>query len=96
MKNSLSLIFILVFTCGVFAKSKYTVSGYVKDMANGESSVGTSVYIKEILKGTTTNNSGFYSITIAEGEYTLVVSYIGYKSIEQKITLNKNIRHIDK
>lgn len=92
VKSSLSLIFILVFTCGVFAQSKFTVSGYVKDMANGESSVGTSVYIKELLKGTTTNNSGFYSITIDEGKYTLVISYIGYKSIEQKITLNKNIR----
>ena len=74
------------------AQNKYTISGYVKDKSNGESSLGATVYIKELLKGTTTNSSGYYSITIAEGEYTLAVSYIGYKTIEQKINLNKDIR----
>ena len=76
----------------VTAQKKYTISGYVKDKADGENSVGASVYIKELLKGTTTNAYGFYSITIDEGEYTLVVSYIGFKNIEQKVTLNKNLR----
>ena len=92
MKNSIILFLLILFSCGLFAQNKYTISGYVKDQTNGESSVGATVYIKELLKGTTTNNSGFYSITIQEGEYTLVISYVGFKSIEQKINLNKNIR----
>ncbi|MFB0925214.1 MAG: carboxypeptidase-like regulatory domain-containing protein, partial [Vicingaceae bacterium] len=92
MKNSLIIIFITLFSSGIFAQNKYTVSGYVKDKANGESSLGATVYIKELLKGTTTSASGFYSITIEEGEYTLAFSYIGYKTFEKKIVLDKNIR----
>ncbi|PCI98399.1 MAG: TonB-dependent receptor [Flavobacteriales bacterium] len=92
MKNSLLFLFFSLFILSVSAQQKYTVSGYVKDKTNGESSLGATVYIKEILKGTTTNSSGFYSITIEEGEYTLAISYIGFKTIEQKIILNKNIR----
>jgi outer membrane receptor for ferrienterochelin and colicin len=92
VKNSLIIIFITLFSSGIFAQNKYTVSGYVKDKANGESSLGATVYIKELLKGTTTSASGFYSITIEEGEYTLAFSYIGYKTFEKKIVLDKNIR----
>ncbi|MBL4669208.1 MAG: TonB-dependent receptor, partial [Flavobacteriales bacterium] len=92
MKNILFFLFISLFFFQASAQKKHTVSGYVKEKSNGESSVGATVFIKEILKGTTTNTSGFYSITIEEGEYTLVVSYIGFKDIEQKINLNKNIR----
>jgi outer membrane receptor for ferrienterochelin and colicin len=91
VRNIFCILFISVFVFQAVAQNKYTVSGYVKEKANGENSVGATVYIKEILKGTTTNNFGFYSITIAEGEYTLVVSYIGFKNIEQAITLDKNI-----
>ncbi|MBL4593337.1 MAG: TonB-dependent receptor, partial [Flavobacteriales bacterium] len=92
MKNILLFLFISLFVFQASAQKKYTVSGYVKDKSNGESSIGATVYIKELLKGTTTNTYGFYSITIEEGEYTLVISYIGFKKIEQKINLNKNIR----
>jgi hypothetical protein len=92
VKNGLILFFLMLFSSGLFAQNKYTVSGYVKDKSNGENSVGATVYIKELLKGTTTNNSGFYSITIEEGAYTLVISYVGFKSIEQKINLTKDTR----
>ena len=92
VKNILFILFVSLFVVQASAQKKHTVSGYVKDKANGESSFGATVYIKEILKGTTTNSSGFYSITIAEGEYTLVISYVGFKKIEQKINLNENIR----
>ncbi len=92
MKPLLVVFLISLFAFQASAQKKYTISGYVKDKATGENSVGASVYIKELLKGTTSNTYGFYSITIEEGEYTLVVSYIGFKEIEQKVVLNKNIR----
>lgn len=73
-------------------KEKFTISGYVKDVSNGEYSVGASVYIKELLKGGNTNEYGFYSITVESGTYHLIVSYIGYKTIEKEIVLDKDIR----
>ncbi|PJB15269.1 MAG: TonB-dependent receptor [Flavobacteriales bacterium CG_4_9_14_3_um_filter_32_8] len=94
MKNSLLILFsfLFVFHSDVFSQKKYTISGYVKDKANGENSVGASIYIKELLKGNTSSTYGYYSITIEEGEYTIVVSYMGYKDIEQKISLHKDLR----
>jgi hypothetical protein len=72
--------------------AKFTVSGYVKDAQTGEFLIGANVYLKEILKGATTNVYGFYSITVEPGEYTLIVSYIGYKEFSQKIILDKDLR----
>ena len=71
-------------------KNKYTISGYVKDVSNGEYSIGSTIFIKELKKGVTTNQYGFFSITAEQGIYTVVVSYLGYNSIEKKITLDKN------
>ena len=92
MKNTFLFFFLTLFIFQASAQKKYTISGYVKDKSNGENAVGASVYIKELLKGSTSSTYGFYSITIEEGEYTLVVSYVGYKDIEQKISLHKDIR----
>ena len=59
-------------------KQKFTISGYVKDASNGESSIGANVYVKELLKGGNTNQYGFYSITVEKGTYHIVVSYVDY------------------
>lgn len=92
MKRLFLIFFLLLIASFSFAQKKHTISGYVKDKSNGENSIGATVYIKELLKGTTTNPYGFYSITIEEGDYTLVVSYVGFKNIEQKISLNKDLQ----
>jgi len=60
-------------------KGKFTISGFVKDKSNGESLPGATIYIKELKKGTVSNNYGFYSISLPEGDYHLRYSYIGYK-----------------
>ncbi len=72
-------------------KKSFTISGYVKDASNGEYSIGANVYIKELLKGTNTNQYGFYSITVDKGTYHLVVSYIGYQDFIREIVLDKDI-----
>jgi hypothetical protein len=76
----------------VFAQNKYTVSGYVKEKKNGESLPGVNVYVKETMKGGSTNEFGFYSFTIPEGNYTLSASFLGFQNFEQPITLNQNLR----
>lgn len=88
-----SILFLFVgFTGLAQEKEKYTISGYVKDVSNGEYSIGASVYIKELMKGVNTNVYGFYSITVEKGSYHLVVSYVGYNTIEKEIELNKDIQ----
>ncbi|MBR5642677.1 MAG: TonB-dependent receptor [Salinivirgaceae bacterium] len=71
---------------------KHTVSGIVSDAATGEELIGAAVYIKELGAGTTTNTYGFYSLTVADGDYELVAQFIGYTPVTKKISLSQNIK----
>ncbi len=91
--NRRVLIFLFfIFTLPSFAQQKHTVSGYVKEQSSGESLLGANVYIKETLQGTQTNQYGFYSLTVPEGKYTVVVSYIGFDEQNFQVDLSKNIQ----
>ena len=84
-----SFLLLLFFPFGLFAQNeKSTVSGYVKDSKNGEGLIGASVFIKELLTGTTTNTYGFYSLTLPKGNYTLVITSVGYRKSIRDIKLN--------
>ncbi len=92
MKNTISTIFFLLLTIISFAQENYTISGYVQDESSGENLIGVSIYDKENYKGTASNQYGFYSLTLEEGSYEIIYSFIGYKSISKTLKLNKNIR----
>src|SRR5688572_12883689 len=64
------------------ANQKITISGYVEDSATGEKLPGATILIAQYKKGTTTNNYGFFTITIKTGTIQLLVSYSGYKTKE--------------
>ena len=74
------------------ASSKYTISGYVKDASNGENLLAAAIYVAELGKGTTTNEYGFYSLTMPADTYTIRITYIGLATQEKKIILNGDIR----
>src|SRR5690606_17807839 len=78
----------------LFAQEKFTLSGNIKDAADGEDLVGVTVFIKELPGvGTVTNLYGFYSITLPKGDYTVQYKYLGYQTIEFKAELTKNIKN---
>ncbi|WP_420153570.1 TonB-dependent receptor [Siphonobacter sp.] len=87
--------FLLIWLLGVLllpnargqSNEKATISGYIKDAANGEGLIGVSVFVKERSTGTTTNTYGFYSITLPKGKYTLVYTYVGYQRQEKQVDL---------
>ncbi|WP_089828545.1 TonB-dependent receptor [Chitinophaga filiformis] len=56
-----------------------TISGYVQDNATGEKLIGATVYSPVQRVGTTTNQFGFFSLTLPRDTVSLQVSYIGYK-----------------
>lgn len=47
---------------------KYTISGYLKDKETGEVLIGASIYVNGTSTGLMTNNYGFYSLTLTEGD----------------------------
>ena len=87
MKKCLALLSILLFS-NAYAQN-VTLSGYIKDAANGEELINASI-VNEKSQGAVTNVYGFYSLTLPAGKYTFTVSYIGYESIEKTLTLKES------
>ena len=75
------------------AKQKFTLSGTVSDAKSNESIIGVNIYIPELKTGTTTNEYGFYSITIPKGNYEVQVSYVSFQTVTEKINLEKNTKN---
>lgn len=69
---------------------KFTVSGYIMDEKSSETLIAATLYCKELQVGTSTNEYGFFSLTIPEGRYELSFSYIGYLPKTEVIELNQN------
>ena len=80
----------LLFSLGLFAQEKYTISGVVKDSLNNETLIGVNLIIPSLKTGTMTNEYGFYSITLPEGTYELQLSYLGFKSVTLRIDLTQD------
>ncbi len=69
------------------SRQSFTISGYVSDAQSGERLLGTNIYDDSRLQGTTTNNYGFYSLTLSGGGIMLNASFVGYKAVQKRIYL---------
>jgi hypothetical protein len=92
------ITFFSLISCPGFSKhitsKPFTISGFVVDARNGESLTGAVIYAEEIpTVGITTNSYGYFSLTLPEGNYTLIVRFLGYKTkyIPLKLTENQKI-----
>lgn len=66
------------------------INGYVLDSATKETLIGATVYIQGTKLGAFTNKSGYFSITnIPPGEYTVGVTFLGYKKIQKKFKFHE-------
>ena len=92
MRLAYFTILFIFFSFGLYGQNNFTISGYVQDNASGENLIGVSIYEKESFKGTASNQYGFYSLTLEEGNYKIIYSFIGFKTKTKEINLNKNIR----
>lgn len=62
------------------------VSGKVTD-DKGNPLPYASISIKGTTRGTNANSTGFYSISLQPGEYTLICQYVNYKKEEKTVTV---------
>lgn len=74
--------------------SQFTLSGTVS--ANNDKMIGAEVQIYRInsdfTAGTSTDNEGIFSFeALAEGEYKIIINYLGFKSYRSRISLNGNL-----
>jgi len=73
------------------AQEKFTLSGTIFEEKSNETLIGVNIIFPDISAGTTTNEYGFYSITLPEGTYKLVISYLGFQTVSKSISLSKDI-----
>jgi hypothetical protein len=86
------LLLLLLLPSVYLQAQNYTISGIIKDNANGEKLIDVVVQVAEQKNiGTTSNEYGLYSLSLKEGEYTILYTYLGYKTIAEKISLKGNI-----
>lgn len=84
------LFILTIFTS--FAQEKFTLSGTITDSRSNETLIGVAIYIPSLKIGTTTNEYGFYSLSVPKGEYEIEISYTGYQTIQKTIVLNQNTK----
>src|SRR5690554_2150522 len=68
-----------------------TVRGFVYEENSGEPVIFTNVYLKGTTFGSSTDVNGYFSISnIAEGTYTLQVTYLGFDTLRKQIDISDN------
>ncbi len=92
-KKIITFLVVLLSSFFSFAQEKFTLSGTIIDANSNETLIGVNVVIPELKTGVTTNEYGFYSLTVPQGKYTVQISYLGYQTIEESISLNQNIKN---
>lgn len=86
MKQLFTLLVLLFIGSATFAQ-RGTVSGKITDAETGEPLLRASVVLEGAASGAFSDASGAYSITVPAGERTFIVSYLGYKTATQTVTV---------
>lgn len=68
----------------------YTISGFISDKEIGETLLSAAVYEQKTGRGTTSNDYGFYTLSLPAGEVQIRYSYIGYKEEIHRFKLTKD------
>lgn len=90
-RSSRKINAIMPVNSGTAVSQKYSLYGTIKSAKTGETLIGSTITVEGISAGTISNEYGFYSLTLSEGSYAIVVSAIGMQIKEQQVVLNKNI-----
>lgn len=89
--QQLSILCFFLLPLAVSAQN-FTISGTLRDKESKETLVGVAVYVKgQESKGSSSGSNGEYRLSLREGNYILLINYMGYQTEEIKINLNKNI-----
>jgi len=87
MRQLFFILSILLLTSTVFAQTG-NIRGFVYEKSSGEPIMFCSVFLKGTTIGAATDINGMYNISkVKTGDYTLIVTYIGYDTSSVNISL---------
>ncbi len=86
----------LLLTAGLLhaQEKKISLSGTVRDMDTGETLIGATIFDASSGSGTSTNEYGFYSLTLPQGTDSVVIeyTYVGFQPVSRKIMPVNDVR----
>ena len=93
INSRLLLLFVVLFTSILSnAQEKFSISGTVTDMSSGEGMIGVKVRVLNLQGvGSTSNEYGFYSITLEPGDYVLEYRFFGFETIIDSVKLDQDL-----
>lgn len=84
-RGSLATCLLLIMAFAAHAQTN--ISGKVVDFASGESLAGVNIIVKGRVIGTITDANGQFSLKVNDSPpFALVISFVGYRSVEKEIT----------
>ena len=87
MKNFKNLLFVALFFIAATVIGQTKISGTIVDESN-EGLPGATVVVKGTANGTETDFDGKFTLTASSESGTIVVSYLGFKTMEIAFTGN--------
>ncbi|MBR5603788.1 MAG: TonB-dependent receptor [Bacteroidales bacterium] len=90
--TTLIITIVLLFSnIELFAQNDNNVKGFVYEKASGEPVMFCNVYFKGTTLGASTDINGFFNITrIPDGDYTILITNLGFDTIAENISLRNN------
>ncbi len=88
MKNILIVALLFISNAiGASTLQEFILSGKITDKQTGKTLSGATVFFSDLKLGTITNKDGEYKISIPQGSHVVEVSYMGYATQVQTITI---------
>ncbi|WP_026462727.1 TonB-dependent receptor [Adhaeribacter aquaticus] len=69
---------------------KATIAGHLRDIKSGEAVIGASIYIEAPLIGGTSDQFGYYSLTLPVGRHEVKIKGVGIKNTRRQIMLHSD------
>jgi iron complex outermembrane receptor protein len=89
MKNLFAFLSLLVLSVCSIQAQNFTLSGTVSD-EKGAPLLGATIAVKGASTGTTTDADGKYRLRISQGNYEIVCSFVGMKTVTEKVAITAN------
>jgi hypothetical protein len=67
--------------------SRVTLAGHIRDQKSGEPVIGASIYSESPNIGASTDQFGYYSLTMPPGRYDLKIRGVGIKNTKRQVVL---------
>ena len=93
LKRFLIAILFNLFLLPLPGQQSVTLSGIITEGESGESLIGATVLVPELNLGTTSNEYGFYSLSVPVGDSVEVVfSYVGFQKEVRQLLLSDHLK----